>query len=31
MAIDHSALCYDMAESHPDLAVRKDDRGEYSA
>lgn len=30
-AIDHSALCYDIAESRPDLAVHKDDHGEYSA
>lgn len=31
LAVDQSALCYDIAGIHPDLAVSKDSDGEYSA
>lgn len=31
VAIDHSALCYDIAFSHPELAVARDGEDEYSA
>jgi 4-hydroxybutyryl-CoA dehydratase / vinylacetyl-CoA-Delta-isomerase len=31
LAINHSALCYDIAESQPELAVARDGSGEYSA
>jgi len=31
IAVDHSALCYRIAELHPELAVARDESGEYSA
>ena len=30
VAVDHSALCYDITELEPELAVSKDEDGEYS-
>lgn len=30
-AVDHSALCYSIAESHPELAIAHDPAGDYSA
>jgi len=30
-AVDHSALCYSIAESHPDLAIAQAPGGDYSA
>jgi aromatic ring hydroxylase len=31
LAVDHSSLCYDIAESHPELAIARDGAEPYSA